>query len=408
MPLRNCDIPCQRVTDLLQGEILKGIAGITLVKRSTHSLPHYNGYTRLSLKGFSTAGITRLIRKKETKSDLSPQNLIFLDTETTGLTGGTGTYIFLLGLGYFQGDGFVIDQYFLLDYGEEPGFLTAINEFLKSYPYVVTYNGKTFDLPLLNTRLKFNRISPEFEFEEHLDLLHIARQFWKRRLESCSLGQVEQVILGASRKEDISGEFIPQVYFDYVTHGDTDFLPTVFEHNRMDILSLACLAGYLSQCLESPLESSLSHGIDFYSLGRFYNIRGDWQTAIACFQRALEYPLSKTVRFDTMKELALVYKRQGNWEQSIQIWTEMSSESAICPQYVMEEMAKYYEHKIKDYQTARELVERYVSGNEQKRFVTRALGENNSMLGDSLVKRLNRLKQKESKQRKNISINQAT
>ncbi len=398
-PPRSYDIPYQKVTDLLQGEVLKGSEGITLVKRSNHPLPHYNGYSRLSLEEFTPAGLTRLIHNKDIKNDLSPQNMVFLDTETTGLAGGTGTYIFLLGLGYFQEDSFIIDQYFLLDYGEELEFLAVINKFLKNYLYVVTYNGKTFDLPLLNTRLKFNRIATEFEFEEHLDLLHIARKFWKRRLESCSLGRVEQAILGTSRKEDISGEFIPQIYFDYVTRGDMDYLPIVFEHNRMDILSLACLAGYMSQYVESPLNGHLSHGVDFYSLGRFYSIQGDSETAIACFQRALEYPLSNPVRFDTMKELALIYKRQGNWEQSVQIWTQMSAENSLNPQYVMEEMAKYYEHRLRDYRTARELVENYVSDTEQKMILNRVLGRENAMLDESLMKRLNRLKQKECKQK---------
>ncbi|HEX6739383.1 MAG TPA: ribonuclease H-like domain-containing protein, partial [Vicinamibacteria bacterium] len=175
---------------------------------------------------------------------------VFLDTETTGLAGGTGTAAFLVGIGFVDGDRFRVRQYFMRDYHEEPALLHGLAEDLARFTHVVTFNGKQFDLPLLETRFHLARERYPLRAAPHLDLLHPARRLWKRRLASCTLQHLEQDLLGLWRRGDVAGSEIPQLYFDYVRRRDARAMARIFRHNRTDVVSLAALAVVACQWVE--------------------------------------------------------------------------------------------------------------------------------------------------------------
>ena len=172
-----------------------------------------------------------------------PAEWAFLDTETTGLAGGTGTCAFLVGVGRITPEGFRVRQFFMRDYCEEASLLDALARHLAPFRVLITYNGRTFDQPLLETRYRLNRSRPPFGKLEHLDLLYGARRLWKLRYETCRLVDLENQVLGFERQGDVPGALIPYLYFEYLRTGRAARLLPVFHHNATDILTLACLTG---------------------------------------------------------------------------------------------------------------------------------------------------------------------
>ncbi len=182
---------------------------------------------------------------------VAPEKWCFLDTETTGLAGGSGTYAFLVGVGRITPQGFRVRQFFMRDFGEEASQLSALAEHLKQFEVMITYNGRTYDQPLLETRFRMVRQRPPFTSLEHLDLLFGARRLWNLRFDSCRLVELENQILGVERQGDLPGELIPYVYFEYVrTHEIFRLLP-VFHHNAIDILTLACLTAIVPRAFHA-------------------------------------------------------------------------------------------------------------------------------------------------------------
>ncbi len=189
-----------------------------------------------------------------------PTRWAFLDTETTGLAGGTGTYAFLAGVGSIDAQGFRLRQFFMRDYGEEASMLHRLAEYLQQFDVLITYNGKAYDQPLLETRYRMVRSRPPFGRMEHLDLLFGARRLWKLRLESCRLVDLENRILGVERQGDLPGEMIPYIYFEYLRTERAFRLTPIFHHNAIDILSLACLTAIVPFAFRSPADTPLRHG----------------------------------------------------------------------------------------------------------------------------------------------------
>jgi len=210
---------------------------------------------------------------------------VFLDTETTGLAGGAGTAAFLIGLGFVDGEHFRVRQYFMRDYHEEGALLHGLAEELRRFDLLVTFNGKMFDVPLLDARFRLNRGRFPLSDALHLDLLHPARRLWKARLESCRLQSLEAGLMGLRRTGDIPGEEIPQVYFDWVRRRDARMLARVFEHNRQDIVSLAALAVLACQWVE---EGRAEDPRDVYSLARVLERARLYDRSEAEYQRALD------------------------------------------------------------------------------------------------------------------------
>ena len=280
----------------------------------------------------------------------SPENFAFLDTETSGLAGGTGTYAFLIGIGKFNKQGFTLSQFFMRDPFEEPAQLAAVLGALDNTKVLVTYNGKSFDVPLLNTRFITNGEPPPLITQSHIDLLHLARRLWRDSLESRTLGSIEENILGTERTgEDIPGWMVPSIYFDYIKTGDARPLKNVLYHNAMDIISLATLLNHISEILEDPYGGLITEGVNLISIGKIFEGMGEVDAAAECFARGLEQDIPQHIRKQAVFRWSIMEKRRSNYDQSMQLWRHAAEDQEI---YAHEELAKVFEHKLKDYSQA--------------------------------------------------------
>ena len=279
-----------------------------------------------------------------------PENLAYLDIETTGLMGGTGTYAFLVGVGRFEGDVFHLVQFFMRDPSEETAHLLALEEFLGSCDILVTYNGKSFDAPMLNTRYLAQGWKSPLAAFTHLDLLPLARKFWRERLPSRTLGNVETFILGARRShEDVPGWMIPQMYFDYLRSGDASPLQSVFYHNEMDVLAMAALLNHISRMLEEPPAGSGPAALDLVGMGRFYEDLGRVEDAVRLYETCLSAGLPEGLYWETVQRLSFIKKRQGDYPAAQALWEQAAEQGHL---YAHVELAKYYEHRQQDNQEA--------------------------------------------------------
>ncbi len=279
-----------------------------------------------------------------------PGSFTFLDTETSGLAGGTGTYAFLIGIGKFTDEGFRLSQFFLRDPFEEPAQLAAVLGALSDSEVLVTYNGKSFDVPLLNTRYITNGEPPPLNSLIHIDLLHLARRLWRDRLESRTLGSIEENILGAHRtEEDIPGWMVPTIYFEYIKTGDARPLTNVLYHNAMDILSLATLLNHISSILDDPHGGLVVHGIDLIAMGKVFEDMGEFDAAAECYESGLNFELPTNVYRQAIYRWSFMEKRRDNIEKSIQLWRNAAEYKEL---YAHVELAKVFEHRIKDYSEA--------------------------------------------------------
>jgi uncharacterized protein YprB with RNaseH-like and TPR domain len=271
-------------------------------------------------------------------ASVDPDGFVFLDAETTGLAGGTGTYAFMVGAGRFHDGEFQLVQFFLRDPSEESAFLAALSEFVQPCQALVTFNGKAFDIPLLNTRYILQSISSPFEGTAHLDLLLLARRLWRDRLASRALGSLEINILGTARtQEEVPGWMIPQMYIDYINH------------NAMDILSLAALFNHTSYLLADPLSAAGVPGLDLVAMGKLYEDLGYRDHAIRLYERGINSGLPEEFYWKTIERFALLFKRERNWEQAIALWQKAAEHGDL---HACIELAKYCEHEIQDIHAA--------------------------------------------------------
>jgi uncharacterized protein YprB with RNaseH-like and TPR domain len=283
--------------------------------------------------------------------ELPIESFAFLDTETSGLSGGTGTYAFLVGAARFAESGeFILQQFFMRDPSEEPAMLEGLAQFLAPAHALVTFNGKAFDAPLLATRYRLHNIPIPFEDFAHLDLLPLARRLWRDRLESRTLKYLEENILQAPRTiEEVPGYEIPYIYFDYLRDGDARPLKGVFYHNAMDVVAMAALLSHTAALLADPFHEGIEHGLDVIALARLYEHLGQWDTAARLFERGLEMNLGEDDFWNAVSRLSVLQKRRGDFEEAIRLWEKAASEGHI---YAYVELAKYYEHKRRDVKSA--------------------------------------------------------
>lgn len=218
----------------------------------------------------------------EAGEGFSMDRALFMDTETTGLSGGAGTLAFLTGLGWVENGRFIVEQYFLRDYSEEVHMLARIAERMRGRTHMVTFNGKSFDCPLLESRFTLMRMRGDWRELNQIDLLHPARRVWKLRLERCSLGALEEHVLGVSRDIDIPGAEVPERYFHYLKTHDFAEMTEVIEHNRQDIVTLMLLMGRMAELFRAPLLAGYQE--DIFSLGRAFERGGNGEKALGCFR----------------------------------------------------------------------------------------------------------------------------
>lgn len=276
---------------------------------------------------------------------------VFLDTETTGLAGGTGTAAFLVGIGYVEGDRFRVRQYFMRDYHEEAALLRGLADELRRFRHLVTFNGKTFDIPLLEARYAMNRERYPLANARHFDLLFPARRLWKARLESCRLQVLEAALLRYHRVGDVAGAEIPNIYFDFVRRRDGRAMARVLQHNRLDIVSLAALAALAGQWVEGGRAEDPR---DVFALAGLYERAARFEQCEAHYRRLVEAD-SGQVRVPALLRLADRAKRRGDFSAALPLWEE----AAECGDWwAVRELARHHEHRSRDLEKALELVDR--------------------------------------------------
>lgn len=278
----------------------------------------------------------------------APDTWAFLDTETTGLAGGTGTCAFLVGVGSITPDGFRVRQFFMRDYAEEASLLDALGRYLEPFKVLVTYNGRAYDQPLLETRYRLSRFKPPFARLGHLDLLYGARRLWKLRLDSCRLVTLENQILGVERHGDIPGALIPYIYFEYLRTGHAGRLLPVFYHNQMDILSLACLTGIVPYAFKDPDNIQLRHGQEMLGIGRWLRQAEDVPRACRLFRKAVDAGLPDDLLFRTLWDVALMERQMGSIDAALAVWEDLAASPNPFRIKALEELAKHFEHRAKD------------------------------------------------------------
>jgi hypothetical protein len=281
----------------------------------------------------------------------------FLDTETTGLLGVPATYAFLIGVGRITKDGFRVRQFFMREYEEERSVLAALEEHLSEFDVVITYNGKSYDRPLLDARYRAMRWGSPFLRLRHFDLLHGARRLWKLRLESCRLIQLEQEILGFEREGDLPGELIPYVYFEYLRSHEARRLVPIFHHNAMDILTLACLTAIVPAAFRGTDRESLSRlgvrrGEDLLSIARWLLKAGQEEQALELFRRAVDAGVPDKLLFRALWDMALLEKKLRGPSAALSAFTELAACRNEYRVRALEELAKHYERVGRDFAMA--------------------------------------------------------
>jgi uncharacterized protein YprB with RNaseH-like and TPR domain len=332
---------------MLGAEVEETEHGPVLVVRRRYPLAERHGAEALGGARELPASTLSLLSRDGAPSGSSPR-LLYLDTETTGLAGGTGTYAFLVGVGGYVGDAFEVSQYFMRDLDEEPALLAALERRLDGADGYVTYNGRSFDLPLLETRFVLAR--RRFPAERlHVDLLPTARRLWGLRLLDCRLGTVEADVLGFRRDRDLPGALIPSVYFDWLRRKRPGELPRVFEHNRHDVLSLAAVLGRMAG-LVAAAPTAACWPEELVGLGRLLEA-AEPDRARACYHRALEQDLPSPARERLLLRLAGEEKRRRRWDEAGRLWEGATGRAGFDPR-PWEELAKMYEHRVRDLERA--------------------------------------------------------
>jgi tetratricopeptide (TPR) repeat protein len=284
---------------------------------------------------------------------------LFFDLETTGLSGGAGTQAFLVGSGWFEADGgFRTRQHLLARPGDEHAMLNAVAEDLRQAGALVSFNGKSFDAPVLETRYLFHRLEWIASAQPHIDVLHPARRFWKE--DECSLTVLEQQVLGSWREGDVAGFEIPSRYFQFLRSGDARLLVDVLEHNRRDLVALAGLTSRLLEIVAGGPDYA-ENAREALALGHVYARSRDSSRAIAAFERAITLGAKKTgrraaeLRTDALRSLALAYRRTRQYDDAARCWIALIESGCAdsVEREAIEALAIHHEHRARDLASAR-------------------------------------------------------
>lgn len=340
---------------LLDGELVENEEGSFYLWKRSFPLTHQVGKVPL-LEGLRCGGREiALSALDDSLSSFDPARACFLDAETSGLAGGAGTVAFLIGVGYYSDSAFILEQCFMRDYDDEPAMLRYLSEKLMPFETLVSYNGKSFDAPLLRSRFVQNRIPFPLDRVPHYDLVHAVRRLWRRRLKDCSLGNIETSVLHFRRENDVPGYLIPQLWFDYLEARDGRPLTGVFMHHAWDILSLAALAGHLANCLSEKEGSTLFHAEDQVSLVRLYFRKKEYNQAVVQGEKFLESSrVNDLLRLDCLKLVGKAHKKLGNFEEMRISLEAIHREYPQDPEGA-ELLSQYYEHHSRNLIAARDV-----------------------------------------------------
>lgn len=320
------------------------------VRERIYPLTHQHGHYRFgqlyeAIARWQDAGIAHPL----SADGLATEDLLFFDTETTGLQGGVGNAIFLLGTTRVTQDGVVMRQHFLPSPDAETALYHSFARDLAPITHLVTYNGKSFDWPQVRTRHTLLRGAvPALPALGHFDLLHGARRLWREDLESCRLSLIEPEKLGVSREHDVPGYMAPILYFDYLHSGDPSAIAGVLTHNEIDVLSLITLYIHLSTLLLGAQPGTYE---EHFAIARWYEALGDDEAAAARYDSIAQS--THALRQRATQALGMIAKRRRDWRRAI-VALEACATDVEHPVSidVYVELAKLYEHQIKDYDKA--------------------------------------------------------
>jgi uncharacterized protein YprB with RNaseH-like and TPR domain len=344
---------------LLGAGIATNRYGQHVLVRNWFSSPEYSEISEVSLELLSS-GRDEALSKRTRAALADPSKWLFLDTETTGLAGGTGTYAFLIGLAWWDAGALQVEQLFMRDFGEEHAILHEVASRIAERPVLVTFNGKAFDWPLLENRFTMTRSIAVPRLAAHLDLLHPARALWKLRLGSVRLVELERHVLDAARlgwhrQDDVLAALIPQHYFDYLRGGPAEPLAAVVRHNQMDLRGLAALVGKIDALLACDDRGDVD-SLDLFGLSRYLQRRGDSQRAHSACTQAIDLGLPKEHDGQARRELALLAKRRGEHDKAAALWHGLVKDDRNGA-HACEQLAVYYERRTKDFERALEFAQ---------------------------------------------------
>jgi len=317
---------------------------------------------------------------------------VFLDTETTGLSFSSGTYVFLVGVGFFSADEFIVRQYFMQHYDQEESLVLILEQDLAGFDYLVTFNGTHFDLPLLKMRFLMQGRDFTLHLKPHCDLLLYARKLWKKRLRWCNLGNLERQLLGIDRVDDVPGGQIPELYTTFIRENDGQVLERVFYHNKIDILSLVTLLTLTCQTLNFQKYGRQLSATELYSIALLEISRDKTDLAVPLLKLALENSDTPDLSADILYTLASMFKRRADFDQACACWNDMIDRTGTTDLRPHLELAKYWEHVRKIYQKALDHCHAALDILDQPPY--RSFPEKRDQLTTQWVHRLERLNKK--------------
>jgi uncharacterized protein YprB with RNaseH-like and TPR domain len=375
-------MPIERVGELLGGRAATNAFGECLVIDRRYESDRWHGDVRIAECEIGDAGSLGLL-DPQLAGARTARRTVFVDLETTGLSGGAGTVAFLVGCGFFDLGAFQVRQFLLTSYSAERALLTAVAEFFDDADLIVSYNGKTFDLPVMETRWLFHRMEMPLEGVPHFDALHTARRLWKPRAVDpmdggCRLSTLERTLFDVRRVGDVPGFEIPSRFFHFMRSGDPRPLEPVLEHNRLDLVSLAAVTARAVRLVAEGADGC-PDGSQALAVGRIYERAGLFDRAEACYRRAASTEAraaatetradateTMDVRCESLYRLGLRCRRERRFTEAVAIWRELLALTeprwarrqptvAALRQYAVEALAIHHEHRDRDLETARDL-----------------------------------------------------
>ena len=375
-------VDLDRVADVLGGRVITNGFGRTLVIDRRYESDRYHGAHRVGDCELRDGEGLRLLDPALPGPEGCGTRALFLDLETTGLSGGAGTVAFLIGCGWFDLGAFQVRQFLLPSYAAERALLGAAAECFDEAALLVTYNGKTFDVPVMETRWLFHRMEIPLESVRHFDMLHPARRLWRTRANAiddgeagCRLATLERLLCGVTRVGDVPGLEIPSRFFRFLRSGDARPLEAVLEHNRLDLISLAAVTAHAVRLVEDG-EDSCRDAAEALALGRVYERADRMARALACFERAASDSAADVeLRAEALYRLGLRLRRERRFAEAADAsrrLLDLSDSSrrrrsallSALRQFAVEALAIHHEHRKRDYAAAKALAMRLLDGDE--------------------------------------------